>query len=79
MTNLDARIEAKIAAALAAPKTHEVVTTYACGKVHTFPSRSLASAENYADMERRKIGRALIDRASGNTVRVVSVDVREFA
>lgn len=64
-----------IAAALAAPKTHRVVTTYAGGKTRWHDTRSLATAENYADGERRKIGRKLIDRESGTTVRVVSVNV----
>lgn len=64
-----------IAAALAAPKTHRVVTTYACGKTRTFDTRSLASAENYAVGDRRKIGRDLIDCDSGEKVRVVSVEI----
>lgn len=64
-----------IAAALAAPKTHAVVTTYACGKVKRFDTRSLASAENHATSERRKLGRNLIDRDTGAAVRVASVAV----
>lgn len=68
-----------IAAALAAPKTHEVVTTYACGKVHRHPTRSAGSAEVHAGTERRKLGRDLIDRATGKTVRVVSVEVEAIS
>lgn len=65
-----------IAAALAAPKTHRVTTRYACGKVRTFDSRSLASATVYADaVERPKIGRDLICRETGATVRVTSVEI----
>jgi hypothetical protein len=62
-----------ISAALAAPKTHRVVTIYADGRTKIHETRSLVTAENYAIGERRKIGRELIDRASGKTVRVVSV------
>ena len=62
-------------AALAAPKTHRVVTCYQCGKRREHETRNLASAENYAIGERRKIGRDLIDRESGATVRVVSVEI----
>lgn len=64
-----------IAAALAAPKTHAVVTTYADGTVQRHETRSLATAENWAIGERRKIGRTLIDRATGRNVQVVSVEV----
>jgi hypothetical protein len=67
-----------IAAALAAPKTHKVVTIYADGAVKHFDTRNLASAENHAIGERRKIGRDLIDRMTGKTVRVVSVAVSEI-
>lgn len=69
---------ARIAAASAAPKTHRVVTTYACGKTRTFDSRSEACAENFAVGERRKLGRDLIDRDTGATVRVVSVGVERI-
>lgn len=64
-----------ITAALAAPKTHKVVTTYADGTAKSFETRSLASAENHALGERRKIGRDLLSRDTGETVRVVSVEV----
>lgn len=69
----------RINAALAAPKTHRMVATYACGKVYTFDTRSKASAESHADMWRRKIGRELIDRDTGATVCVVSVEVEPIA
>jgi hypothetical protein len=67
-----------IAAALAAPKTHKVVTTYADGTVKRFDTRNLASAENHAVLERRKVGRDLIDRITGKSVRVVSVTVSDI-
>jgi hypothetical protein len=64
-----------ISAALAAPKTHKVVTTFADGRTREQETHSAASAENHAIGERRKIGRDLIDRVTGKTVRVVSVEV----
>jgi hypothetical protein len=64
-----------IAAALAAPKTHAVVTTFADGEVRRFETRNLGSAENHAVSERRKIGRDLISRQTGAVVRVVSVEI----
>lgn len=65
-----------IVAALAAPKTHKVVTTYSDGETLTHPTRSEAAAENWAIGERRKIGRDLIRREFPHRrVRVVSVDV----
>lgn len=71
--------ERLIAAALAAPKTHAVVTTYADGRVKQFDTRSLASAENHATDYRRKIGRTLIDRDTGAEVRIVSVEIKALA
>lgn len=38
-----------IAAALAMPKTHRVVTTQPDGAVHEHETRNLASAQNYAE------------------------------
>lgn len=64
-----------IAAALAAPKTHRVTTVYADGAAHIFDTRSLASAEMYAQREHGKIGRNMINRETGATVRVVSVTI----
>lgn len=71
-----AQTPAILAAMLARPMTHEVVTVFADGKTRSFPVRSLAQAENYAVGERRKIGRDLINRDTGATVRVVAVEVR---
>lgn len=68
-----------IEAALAMPHTHAVVTKFADGKERRFTTRNLASAENYAIGERRKIGRCLISRnedlKDGPIVRVVSVSI----
>lgn len=67
-----------IAAALAMPNTHEVVSTYADGSERRLTTRNLLSAKNHARRESAKIGRGLIDRDTGKTVRYVSVDVREL-
>lgn len=68
-----------IAAQLAKPKTHKVVTRYAGGATAELEHRSAAAAENYAVGERRKIGRDLISRnedlTAGPMVRVVAVEV----
>lgn len=71
-----ANTPAIIAAMLARPMTHEVVTIFADGKTRSFPVRSLAQAENYAVGERRKIGRDLVNRDTGATVCVIAVEVR---
>jgi len=74
-----AAIHPLIAAALAMPKTHKVVTTYADGRVKTFETRSALTAENHAVIERRKLGRDLIDRDTDRIVRVVGVAVEPIA
>lgn len=68
-------MEALIQAALNDPKTHAVVTLYAGGASKRHETRSLAAAQNYATGERRKIGRQLIDRATGRAVEVVHVSI----
>lgn len=65
----------RINAALAQPHTHAVVTKYLDGKERRFTTRSAGSAETHAVGGRRKIGRNLIDRDTGATVRVVSVAI----
>jgi hypothetical protein len=72
------QVIARIEAALAAPKTHRVVTAYASGATRTHETRSLAAAENWATGERRKIGKDLIDRTSGKPVMVTSVEIHEI-
>ena len=64
-----------VAAMLARPITHEVVTKFADGAERRFGVRSAAQGENYAIGERRKIGRDLLNRDTGAMVRVVSVEV----
>lgn len=67
-----------ITAALAMPMTHVCVTLYADGNVRRHETRSLAAANNFAIGERRKIGRKLINRETGNTVEVVGVSVESL-
>lgn len=64
-----------IAANLAKPITHHVVTAYENGRTRVHGARSLAQADTYAIGERRKIGRSLVDRETGATVRVVTVTI----
>ena len=63
-----------IAAALAAPHTHEVVTTYADGRERRLSTRSLDTAQRHSMRDRSNIGRDLIGD-TGGTVRIVSVKV----
>ncbi len=66
----------RINAALAMPHTHAVVTTFADGSTRHFTTRSAASAETHAAfVERPKIGKTLINRDTGATVRIVSVTI----
>lgn len=71
-------VEARIAAALAQPLTHRVSTVYAGGLVKTHDVRSLGAANNWAVGERRKIGRKLLDRATGEAVEVIAVEISEL-
>jgi hypothetical protein len=71
-------IQDLIVAALAAPKTHTVVTTYEDGTAKQHLTASLAQAKNWAIGESRKIGRDLLDRATSRVVRVVSVEILEI-
>ncbi len=70
--------EAFLQAQLAKPLTHRVTTLYASGDVKTHDTRSLGAAENFAIGETRKVGRKLIDRATGKTVEVVGVMVAKL-
>lgn len=65
----------RIATRLAAPKHFRITTTYASGVAKTREVETKGQAENWATGERRKIGRDLIDRMTGKTVRVVSVTI----
>lgn len=75
--DIKAQIEARIQRELAKPKTHEVVTVYADGTEKHHATRSAASAKTHYDfVEFPKLGRDLIDRETGKTVRVVSVTIK---
>lgn len=64
-----------IAKRLAAPKAFRVVTTYADGRTRIHETETEAQAKNHAQGESANIGRDLIDRMTGETVRKVSVAV----
>jgi hypothetical protein len=76
---LNPRTAALINAALNAPKMHVVISTYADGKTYRHETRCAKTAENWAIGERRNIGRDLISRETGKTVRVVSVEILPLA
>lgn len=71
-------IEALIAKRLAAPKSFRVTTTYADGKTKTHDTETIGQAENYARGQLHKINRDLIDRDTGNTVRVIDVAISDI-
>jgi hypothetical protein len=66
---------ARLAALTNGPKPWLVTITYESGKVHSLRQPFEASARNYAAAQAGKIGRALIDRETGEIVRIMSVDV----
>jgi hypothetical protein len=66
---------ALLARRLAAPKAFAVVTTYADGRVIDHKTETRAQAENYHAHMSPRIGRDLIDRETGKTVRVASMEV----
>ena len=68
-------IEAFIDRRIAAPKRYCVTTTFADGTSRARDTETLGQAKNYATGERRKIGRDLLSRTTGATVRVVSVEI----
>ena len=68
-------IEALIARRLAAPKRFRVTTRYANGDIHERDTETRTQAENWAIGMRRKIGRDVISRETGETVRVVDVTI----
>ena len=74
-SELQAVIEAKLARILAQPITHNVVVTYRDGTSRSLGVRGAKAAENNARGERRLIGRPLIDRETGRTVHVASVEI----
>lgn len=74
----DMTIQERIAAELAKPMTHKCVTLYADGSAKEHLTRSWSQANNWAIGELRKVGRDLIDRETGKTVRVTDVYVAEI-
>lgn len=60
---------------LSMPVAFAVVTKYADGSERSHNTATEAQAKNFAIGERRKIGRELINRDTGKTVRVTSVEV----
>jgi hypothetical protein len=66
---------ALLATHFAKPLTHRVTTVFADGTTRAHDTRSQAQADNYATGERRKVGKDLISRETGKTVRVVAVTV----
>ena len=68
-------IEQFIQQKLAEPKAFKVVTSFASGRIREHLTATRGQAHNYAVGERRKIGRDLINRETGEMVRVVSVEV----
>lgn len=75
---MNARTTQLLARISAMPHTHKCVTRFADGRTREFTTRSAASAEMHATLERRKIGRELINRDGGATVRVVAVTVERI-
>lgn len=66
---------ALIAAMLAKPITHKVITTWTDGLVNTLDVRSMAQAKNHEITMSRMAGRDIIRRETGETVRVVSIEI----
>ena len=72
MTNATAAL---LARRLAAPKSFNVVTTYAGGKTIDHLTETRGQAETYKAVRSGKIGRDLISSETGETVRIVSVEI----
>ncbi|RWX70430.1 hypothetical protein EN780_03280 [Mesorhizobium sp. M4B.F.Ca.ET.089.01.1.1] len=68
-------ITKRLEALAAMPRNWRVTTHYADGATHHHDTHTAPQAENFAIGERRKIGRDLISRETGETVRVVSVTI----
>lgn len=64
-----------IARVQAMPMTHKVVTRFVDGSAREHHVRSIGAGENYATGERRKIGKKLINRETGEAVQVIKVTV----
>lgn len=59
----------------AMPKTFAVVTRFTDGTERRYETATFGQAENYQRGESHKIGRDLINRHTGATVRVESVEI----
>jgi hypothetical protein len=70
---------ARLEALASGPKPWLVTTTYEDGRVRTLRQPMEVQARNYAEREGRRIGVDLIDRDTGNTVRIKSVTVEYVA
>jgi len=68
-------IRARLEQLAAQPREWRVTTHYANGATKTHDTHNQAGAENFAIGERRKVGRELISRETGETVSVVDVTV----
>jgi len=76
MTTLNASIEARIAAALSAAKTHASVTTYSDGSEQRIDHASSVQADNALRSYRPLIGNhEYISRATGKKITIVSCEV----
>lgn len=64
-----------ILAALAMSKTHAAVITFSDGSVHRLETRSEKTALLHLDNYRHQVGKDLISRATGETIRIVSREV----
>lgn len=71
----DVNVMDLITARLAAPKKFRVSTRYQDGRIKAHDVETIGQAENFAVGQRSKIGKNLIDRDTGKTVRVVSVEI----
>lgn len=75
----DMDILARLEDLSAKPRNWRVTTHYADGRARHHDTHSVARAENYAIGERRKIGRDLISRETGEPVRVERVTITKIA
>ena len=69
---------ARLEALTSGPKPWLVKTIYEDGRVRTLRQPFEKSARNFAERESRNIGRDLINRETGDTVRIKAVTV-EYA
>ena len=78
MTDHHAHAMSLINAALAKPKTHVAVIAYSDGSEHRLECSSKKAADNHLEVYRNQVGRDLISRKTGNTIRLVSREVKEL-